>query len=84
MGITFDIIKIFIPSFHWWATFFMLNPGIPNIAIFDVNGMMSINVKSGQKWSFLDFWAFKDTQKTTSDIGLLGIPGLSIKNVAYQ
>ena len=84
LAITFDTIKILTSSFHWWATFFMLNPGIPNIAIFDVNGMVSINVNSGHKWPFLDFWAFMDTQKTTSDIGLLGIPGLSMKNVANQ
>ena len=53
LGITFDIIKILTLSFHWGgATLFMLNPGIPNMAIFEVNGMVSINVKSGHKWPF--------------------------------
>ena len=62
----------------------MLNAGIPNIAISEVNDMVSINVKSGHKCPFLIFWAFMETLKTTSDIGMLGIPGLSIKNVAHQ
>ena len=55
LAITFEIIKILTSSFHWWATFFMLNPGIPKIAIFDVNDMVSINVNSGHKWPFCIF-----------------------------
>ena len=86
MAITFDIIKILTSSFHWWATIFMLNPGIPNMAIFEVDRMVSINVKSGHKWPFLDLWAIMDTLKTTSGIAMLGIPGLhyQLKNNPKQ
>ena len=71
-------------GFCWRATFVMLYPWIPKIDIFEVNNMVSINVKRGHKCPFLEFWAFMETLKTTSDIGMLGIPGLSIKNVAHQ
>ena len=62
----------------------MLNPEIPNIAIFEVNGMVSIKVESSHKWPFWDFGAFMDTLKTTSDMAMLGIPGLSMENVTHQ
>ena len=86
LAITFEIIKILTSSFHWWATIFMLNPGIPNMAIFEVDRMVSINVKSGHKWPFLDLWAIMDTLKTTSGIAMLGIPGLhyQLKNNPKQ
>ena len=63
----------------------MLNPGIPNMAIFEVNGMVSINVKSGHKWPFFfKFRAFMGTLKTTSDIVMLDIPKSSMKNIVHQ
>ena len=46
LAITFDIIKILTSSFYWWATLFMPNPGIANMAIFEFNDMVSIYIKS--------------------------------------
>ena len=46
--------------------------------------MVSTNAKSNHKWPFMDFEAFMDTLKTFSDMAMLGIPRLSMKNVAHQ
>ena len=84
LTITFDIIKMLTSSFHWWATFFLLNPGIPSMAIPEVVFRVSIiahKSKNGHLWPLL---TFMDTMQSTSNIAMLGIPGLSIKIVAHQ
>ena len=84
MGITFDIIKILTSSFHWWLTFSMLIPGIPNMNIFKVIFMVSINSINSLNDQFWQFMAFKDTINMILNIIMLGIPGISMKNVSHQ
>ena len=84
MDITFDIIKIFSSSFHWWLAFSMLIPGIPNMIIAKVIFMVSINSINGQNDQFWQFMAFMETIKITQNIIMLGIPGISMENVSHQ
>ena len=62
-AITFDAIKILTSSFHWWATFSMLNPGIPNMIISKVIFMVSINAINCQNGPFWQFVAFMEHKR---------------------
>ena len=64
--------------FYWGLHFNTDSKDIYNVF------MVPINTIHGQKWSFWSFMIYKDQIKMTSYTPMLGIPGISFKNVAIQ
>ena len=62
----------------------MLSPGIPNMSIPEVIVMVSINSINVQNGDFWQFMGFMKTINMTSNMLMLGLSGISIKNVTHQ